>query len=245
MAPIDDALSAAREAERTFRDTFGFYCDGFDELLRRFVSLRPGNDRLAGMEATNQLVIQAYGYLHEATRTQALAAYRHLAEQQYAGAYPLLRLLYEAAAVMYFGNISKLNGQRVYVDVFKSGREEKGHRRLERKLVAKARKRFRRDNPNLAAIESDIDYYGGGLSRGSITLANPVTDPNPAAQRYQDRRLMAGLDYLFALMVLITEEYAAHVDAFFGLRPQDQDAVSQLPEHWANVIRPRLEQLGK
>ncbi|MFW9928277.1 MAG: hypothetical protein ACFFD1_02690, partial [Candidatus Thorarchaeota archaeon] len=178
--------------------------------------------------------------------TTSTGALRLFSSNFHSDAYSLIRILYEIASLMHYGNITFENKKEILYSFFKSGLSEPDHKKKEWKLIQKAERELENENPEYIDIRKELNNFGGHVSISKIFIGNVTTFNNATAStlfssNFRSRRLLAGLDFLFSIMVLILDEYSNHLEDYNGVSETLKNDIKKLQLEFLNEIRPKLQ----
>ena len=244
-------LNLMREHEKTFAERFPFYLDATDEFISLQGMMRFEVPAMKQLPEHDQSIIKTYVFLAESGNTSWAAALRLLSSGFVAAAYGLIRVLYETAALLHYGNSSPPDTRtELYRSMFQSGLPELEHRKAEWRFTRKATAHLEKLHPDLVPVHDELNNFGGHISRAQVVLSNITAMGNASASRvfvpnWSDNRYLAGLDILLHVSTLILEEYAAVHEAYGGLTPELHARVKALAGTYSTTVRPRLQAMMK
>ena len=232
---------------KTFSQNFPAYLDATDEMIRlqEEIGLDPAS--LQALPAHDRKLIKAYLFLVESSNTTWAAALHLLSAGFISDAYGLIRILYETASLLHYGNSSPPETRNeLYKTMFKSGLPGKEHKRQEWALTQKATRALEADNPQLISMRQEMNNFGGHISLSKIALSNVTTMDNACASRifapnWSHKRYLLGLDLLFSTNAFILIEYAKFQENYGGVPAQVATQINELPKNFESKVRPQLE----
>jgi len=233
---------------KTFTKQFDFYIDLVDEVITLQGQIGLEAREMATLSESNQNLIKTYLLLVESSNTTWAATFRLLSSGFVADAYGLIRILYETAALLHYGNSHPPDTRtEVYRSMFKSELEENEHRKQEWKFTQKATRLLEKENPELIPVRQELNNFGGHISRSKVVLGNTTAINNKSASRiftpnWSDPKYLAGLDFLFAINTLILEEYAKLNESYGGLSPEIKERVKKVAGTFLSSVRPKLQE---
>jgi len=244
MSTTRSMMDLTHYASEDFRKRFGFYLDALDKLyaLQGDMGLEKGP--LAALLEAEQRLYKTYLFLAESGNNTAMGVLRLLSGNFLADAYALIRVLYETACVMHFGNRSREHKDDVRTRLFDTGATGREQARSEWKLVKEAQDHWEREKPDLVPLRQLLNNYGSHLSLAKMVFGNVGTIGEGSAAgvfkaNFGNPKFLAGLDMLHAALSMILEEWAIHVAAF-GARDRVQDVRAHGKWFLSNV-RPKLQ----
>jgi hypothetical protein len=251
MSTSRNILSLLDGHTATFSNRFSFYLDATDDLFS--LQGQMGLD-VAAMERLpehDQNLIKTYLFLVESGNTTWAAAFRLLSSGFIADAYGLIRILYETAALLHYGNSAPSDTRtELHRTMFKSDLPETEHRKQEWVFTRKATRLIEIDSPGLVPVHQELNNFGGHISRAKVVLGNVTALGNASASRvftpdWSNNRYLAGLDFLFTVSTLILEEYAKLQKTYDGISPEVKARVNGLAARFASSVRPKLQAMMK
>lgn len=234
---------------KAYLERFSFYLDAVDEVFHLQGQMGLDESGMQSLPLDDQNAFKAYLFLVESANTTWAAALRLLSSGFIADAYSLIRILYEVAALLHYGNsCPPETRQELHRSMFSSGLPEDEHKREEWKLIKRAETLIEGENPGLVAIRRELNNFGSHISRAKIVLGNVTALGESSASRvftpnWTDNRYLAGLDFLFTVTAMILEEYAKLNEAHGAISEQVHDQVRGLSRNFVSTIRPRLQQM--
>lgn len=236
---------------KTFAKRFLFYLDAADQVISLQGKMGLDVPAMEALSEQDQNLIKTYVFLVESGNTTWSAALRLLSAGFIADAYGLIRILYETAALLHYGNSSPPDTRsELYRAIFKSGLPEEEHRRQEWVFTQKATRLIEKENPGLIPVRQELNNFGGHISRAKVVLGNIRALGNASASRvfmpdWSDNRYLAGLDFLLTVTTLILEEYANLQDSYGGVSPEVKTRVKALAGTFSSTVRPKLQAMMK
>lgn len=233
-----------------FLNKFDFYIDSFDVSIKYQSKIGLTEKELSSLSELDQNLVKSYLFFAESSNTTIIGVLRLLSSNLYSDAYSLVRILYEIACLMHYGNISKDNKIEVYRTIFKSNLSEDEHQKNEWKLIKKSETFFEKEKPGLVPIRKELNNFGGHISRKKIVLGNITAIGNSSAStlftnNFNNRYLLAGLDFVHCMFNLILEEYSQHLIEYNGVDDRDLYEIKKLSQRFLTNIRPRLQSFMK
>ena len=170
--------------------------------------------------------MKTYLFLAEAGNTTLSAALRLLSSNLYGDAFGLMRILYEIACIMHYGNISRVNKIEVLRTMFKSGLTGREQSKAEWALTKEALAKFRSEKPDLGEVVGFLNNYGAHISREKVVLGNVTALDDQSASTlfvggFGAKRFLVGLEFLYLTLAMVQEEYILHL-VDLGGAGQDQ-----------------------
>ena len=246
MSTTRDVLGICDRWTESFCKDFGFYLDFLDKLIAIQSSVGFERDELAALPDETQDLIKTYLFLAEAGNTTLTAALRLLSSNLHADAFGLIRILYEIACIMHYGNISYTNKVEVLRTLFKSGLEGKEQSKAEWKFTKKALGQFRSEKPDLEQIVDFLNNYGAHISREKVVLGNITVLGDQSAStvfvsNFNDKHFLVGLEFLYHIFAMIQEEYIRHLEQLGGAAENKYGEVVELSKRFLQRARPQLQ----
>ena len=241
-----NVLGVCDQWSDSFRREFSDYLDALDELLRMQTDAGLEREELSTLPAEDQDLIKAYLFLMESANTTGLGVLRLLSSNLHSDAYALLRILYEVACLMHYGNVSREQKQEVLHSIFKSGLEGKEHGKAEWDLTRKATKLLKSEKPDLEEVVDMLNNYGAHISRAKVVLGNVTVLGDQSASEvftssFKDKYFMIGLEFLFSITAMVMEEYLKHLEQFGGTPRDRHRDIPKLCKEFIQTIRPQLQ----
>lgn len=228
-----------------FAERFGFYLDSLDRVY--YLQGRIGLDEpaLAALPNEDQNRFKTYLFLTESINTTTTGALRLFAGNLYCDAFAVLRLMYEGASLMHYGNRSSDDADEVHRTLFR-GTDDTAHTRGEWALIRKAQARLEGEEPGLALIRQRLNNFGSHTSRAKIFLGNVGTLGNQLVStvftiNFHKSQHLEGLDMLHCLLMMALEEYDKHAASYAGAFPSVAEDIASHNRHFAAEVRPRLQ----
>lgn len=246
MSTTRNVLNLLDNFSDDFIIQFGFYLDILDKLYYLQSKIGLSEENLSSLEEKDQNIFKSYLFLVESSNTTSTGVLRLLSSNLYSDAYSLIRILYEIACLLYYGNISIDNKREIYYSIFKSGLSETEHKKKEWKLIQKAEKELESKNGEYINIRKELNNFGSHISKTKIILGNVTTLGNATASilftsNFSNRYFLAGLDFLFSMEMLILDEYSNHLENYDGVPKLIKKEIKDLPRIFLERIRPRLQ----
>ena len=187
-----------------------------------------------------------YLFLTESVNTTATGALHLFAGNLFCDAFALLRMMYEAAALMHYGNQSPQHSDELYRAMFKSGMDEQSHHKGEWTMIRKATGQWESEKPGLVPIRQYINNYGAHISRAKIVLGNVTAFGNQSASAVfvdNTRRpeFVMGLDMLHTLFMMVLEEYDKQAKLYPGASPSVAQEIAAHNGRFLAEVRPMLQ----
>ena len=251
MSTSRNILNLMDQHGTTFASRFPFYLDAADEFISLQGQMGLNVAAMQVLSEHDQNLVKAYVFLVESGNTTWAGALRLLSAGVFADAYALIRILYETAALLHYGNSSPQDTRaELYRSVFKSGLPEDQHRRQEWAFTKKATRLFEEHNPGLVPVHQELNNLGGHISRAKVVLGNIIALGDKTASRvfvpdWSNNRYLAGLDSLLSVSTLILEEYAILHEAYGGLPSEVKAKVKGLAGTYLSIVRPKLQAMMK
>ncbi|MDZ4180684.1 MAG: hypothetical protein U1E29_15875 [Coriobacteriia bacterium] len=227
-------------------DRFDFYLDALDGLFVLQGRAGLSEAALTALPADEQLRFKAYLFLMESVNTTASGALQLFASNYYSDAFALLRMIYEAASLMYYGNQSPVCADEFYETVFKSGLEDAAHAKGEWALIRKAQSAMEDADPELVEVRKLINNFGAHVSRAKIVLGNVAASSGQTVSTvFRDNcrqpEFLQGLDLLFCVLAIAVQQYDRQAATYAGAKPDVADEIGSAINRFAGVTRPRLQ----
>lgn len=251
MSTSRNILNLMEQHGRTFAKRFPFYLDAADQIISLQGKMGLDVPAMQGLPEHDQNLVKTYVFLAESGNTTWSAALRLLSAGFIADAYGLIRILYETAALLHYGNSSPPDTRsELYRAIFKSDLPEEEHRRQEWAFTQKATRLIEKENPGLIPVRQELNNFGGHISRAKVVLGNIGALGNASASRvfmpdWSDNRYLAGLDVLLTVSTLILEEYAELQDSYGSVSPDVKTSVKGLAGTFLSTVRPKLQAMMK
>src|SRR5665811_116195 len=118
MSATRGVFKVTDASRQQFIERFDFYLDSLDRLFELQGQVGLSEPSLAALSADDQLRFKAYLFLMESANTTATGALQLFAGNCHSDAYALLRMIYEVAALMYYGNGSPECSAEVHRTMF-------------------------------------------------------------------------------------------------------------------------------
>jgi len=246
MSTTRNVLDLCDRWAGSFRTEFEHYLDVLDELLRLQSSVGFERDELSGLPEDDQNLVKTYLFLTEAGNTTLLGALRLLSSNLHADAFGLMRILYEIACLMHYGNASREQKVEVLKTIFKSGLEGRKQGKAEWKLTRKALDLMKNEKPALEQTVDMLNNYGAHTSRAKVVLGNMTALGNRSASKvftcsFNDKHFLIGLEFLFHIAAMVQEEYIRHLEQLGGAYKGQHREVTELSSRFLKTIRPQLQ----
>lgn len=246
MSISRNILNLLEKFSDDFKIQFGFYLDILDKLYSFQSKIGLTEDNLSALEEEDQNLLKSYIFLVESSNTTSTGALRLLSSNYYSDAYSLIRILYEIACLLHYGNISIENKRELYYSIFKSNLSESEHKKNEWKLIQKAERELESSNTEYINIRRELNNFGSHISGSKIILGNVTTISNASASKlftsnFGNRYFLAGLDFLFSMEMLILDEYCNHLENYNGVPKLIKRDIDDLPGLFLETVRPKLQ----
>lgn len=250
MSTTRNILQHLSTFEKNYIEKFGFYLDALDKLFTLQGSMGLERDQLSKLSDDEQKIFKSYLFLVESSNTISSGALRLFMGNIYSDAIALIRILYEEACIMHYGNISHENKLEVYESFFKSDNLEINHSKKEWNLIRKAQRLYESEKEGLLEIKKFLNNFGSHISRskivlGSVTHQKDVLISTLFTPNFQKKEFLLGLDVLYGTMAMILEEFAIHNESYDGISSKIMAEVKSMPDYLINTIRPKLHTLMK
>lgn len=247
MSTVLDLFNIFDAFSNEFPKKFSFYIDSFDNMFNLQSKIGLEREELSALAELDQLLIKGYLFLVESSNTTAIGALRLLTSNLYSDAYSLIRILYEIACLMHWGNVSKENKEKLYYSLYKSGLPEEEHYRNEWKLIKTAQKLYESENPGFVEIRQKLNNFGGHISRQKIMLGNITNIGDSTASRlftpnFNNRHLLVGLDLTHNMFNLILEEYSTHLNTYNAVPQKIYKEILLIAHNFLQSVRPKLQE---
>ncbi len=246
MSTVRNLLQVHGDRVSGFAEEFGYYLDSFDMAFS--LQSRIGLDRAAmsALPDREQNRFKANLFRTESVNTTVIGALYLLAGNLYSDAFALLRMMYEAACLMHYGNQSPLCGDELFQTMFRSGLDERSHAQGEWKIVSKAMREWESQVRGLAPIRQFINNFGAHISRAKIALGNVTALGNQSASTVftdntHKREFVAGMDILHNLFMMVLEEYDRQASSHAGAAPSVAPEAATLNRQYLREVQPRLQ----
>lgn len=241
-----NTLNIFDQVNKDFQKHFGFYLDALDKIYHYQSEIGLSKSELSALSEPDQNLIKSYLFITESSNTTSIGALRLLSSNLFSDAYSLIRILYEIASLMRYGNLSKQNKKEIYRTFFKSGLPEKEHKKKEWNLIQKSERQLEFEEPEYIQIRKELNNFGSHISGSKIILGNVSVLGEAVASRvftsnFKNRRFLAGLDFLFGISMLILEEYSIHLKEYDGVSEETEAKIKEIPNMFLKEIRPRLQ----
>lgn len=229
-----------------FPKKFPFYIESIDNMFRLQGEIGFERDELSSLNELDQLLVKAYLFLVESSNTTTIGCLRLLSSNIYSDAYSLIRILYEIACLLHWGNVSKENKLELYHSIFKSDLPSDKHYRNEWKLIKKAQKLYESEKPELVSIRQKLNNFGGHISREKIVLGNITNIGDSVASslfipNFNNKHLLMGLDFTHSMFNLILDEYSCHLKRYNAVPKSIDDNIKLVSRSFITSVRPKLQ----
>ncbi|MDP2895805.1 MAG: hypothetical protein Q8Q12_04510 [bacterium] len=249
MSTTRNVLRGCEGMLSTFVEEFGFYLDSLDRIFELQGRIGLDEPALSALAERDQNRFKSYLFLCESANTTSMGALRLFSGNLYSDAFALLRMMYEIACLMHYGNRSPDHGDKVYATMFKSGLEEHAHSKREWSLIQKAERDFETEKADLTALRQYINNFGAHISRSKIVLGNVTALANRSASTVfldnsRRKEFLMGLDLLHCLLMLVLEEYDKQAASHPGALPSVAAEIADHNRRFCKEVRPRLQARG-
>lgn len=245
MSTTRNVIKALNLFSNDFLDKFDFYLDSFDEAIELQSRIGFSENELKKFDPMQINLIKSYLFLVDSSNTTAIGALRLFNSNLYSDSYSLIRIMYEIACIMHYGNISNENKIEVYKVFFKSGLTGEEHSKNEWKLIQKSQRQFELEKCGLIAIRKELNNYGSHLSSkkmflGNLTMKNSASASSLFVDNTEKDQYLMGLEFLHFMYNVVLEEYAKHLFSYNGATETDLNNIQINTNGIINNIRPRL-----
>lgn len=245
MSTVRNLFKFMNTYSNSFVTKFDFYINSFDNAISYQSKIGLEKESLSALAELDKKLVQSYLFLAESSNTTMMAALRLFNSNFYSDAYALIRILYEIACLMHYGNSKRENKIEFYNVFYKSKLPDDEHQRSEWKLIKKSQTLFEKEKPRLIDVRKELNSFGSHISRKKVVLGNMTAlGESSASTLFTDnsinRYFLAGLDFTFSMYVLILEEYAIHLQEFNGATNNDISNIRKLSSNHLDLIRPKL-----
>ena len=246
MSTTRNVLQACDGFLGSFVEHFGFYLDSVDRIFELQSRIGLETAALTALPDEEQARFKSCLLLAESVNTTSMGALLLFAGNFYSDPFALLRMVYEAVALMHYGNQSSRHGDEVYRTMFKSGLDEAAQSKGEWALIQKAQSNLETGNPDLVSLRRCLNNFGAHISRAKIVLGNVGTLGNQAAStvflsNFSRTEYLMGLGLLHCLLMMALEEYDKQAASYSGALPSVADEIAAHNKRFAAQIRPRLQ----
>lgn len=233
-----------------FRRKFGFYIQSFNEAMSIQGKIGLTKEKMDALNLIDDKLVKTYLFLAESSNTTSVGILRLMSSNLFSDAFSLMRILYEVACLMHWGNISIENKQEIYDIIFKSKKSGAEQGKLEWSLIQKTQNRFETEKPGLIDIRKILNNYGSHISREKIVLGNMTSlNGSTASTLFIDNsgngNYLMGLEFTHLLYNMILEEYAIHLKYYSGATDKDISAIVKNTNDILQKIRPSLQKMIK
>lgn len=250
MSTIKNLFKFMNTYSNSFVTKFDFYINSFDNAISYQSKIGLEKKSLSALDELDQKLVQSYLFLAESSNTTMMAALRLFNSNFYSDAYALLRILYEIACLMHYGNSKRENKIELYNVFYKSKLPNDEHQRNEWKLIKKSQTLFEKEKPGLIDVRKELNSFGSHISRKKVVLGNMTALGESSASTLftdnsKNKYFLSGLDFTFSMYVLILEEYAISLQEFNGATSNDISNIRNLSLNHLAQIRPKLVKMMK
>lgn len=233
----------------TFIREFDFYLDSLDHIFHLQGCIGLDAPALSGLPERDQNRFKSFLFLTESVNTTSMGALRLFAGNLYSDAFALLRMMYEAACLMHYGNQSPQHGDEVCNTMFKSGLDGQDHSKGEWALIRKAEAHWEAEKPDLVPLRQYVNNFGAHISRAKIVLGNVSVVGNQSASTIfldnsRKKEYLMGLDMLHSLLMMVLEEYDEHAASYPEAMPSVAEEIAAHNKRFLAEVRPRLRARG-
>ncbi|MCH8304217.1 MAG: hypothetical protein IIB94_03690 [Candidatus Marinimicrobia bacterium] len=245
MSTSRNMLQHSSNFEKDYIKKFDFYLDALDKIFTLQGSMGLEREQLSSLTDEDQKIFKSYLFLVESSNTTSIGALRLFMGNIYSDALALIRILYEIACIMHYGNKSYENKLEVYESIFKSDVPANNHSKKEWNFTRKAQRLYESENPGLKEIKSFINNFGSHISRSKVVTGN-ITSQNDTSisilftPNYNKKEFLLGLDVLSGTMAMILEEFAIYNESCGGISSEIMAEVKSIPDYLIKTIRPKL-----
>ena len=245
MSTTRNILRAGDSFLESFVEDFGSYLDSLDYAFH--LQGQIGVPDLSVLSETEQKRFKSYLFLTNSVNTTTMGALRLFSSNFYSDAFALLRMIYEAASLMHYGNKSPQKADEVYRSIFKSGLNEHEHFKGEWALIRKAEGDWEKQNADLIPIRQYINNFGAHISRAKIVLGNVTMRGNESipsifSDNSRKSEFVMGLDMLHNLFMMALEEWDKQAALYVGALPSLRDKILAHTNRFIKEIRPKLQE---
>ena len=249
MSTTRNILRASDGVLDTFIREFDFYLDSLDHLFHLQGCIGLDAPALSGLPERDQNRFKSFLFLTESVNTTSMGALRLFAGNLYSDAFALLRMMYEAACLMHYGNQSPQHGDEVCNTMFKSGLDGQDHSKGEWALIRKAEAHWEVEKPDLVLLRQYVNNFGAHISRAKIVLGNVSVVGNQSASTIfldnsRKKEYLMGLDMLHSLLMIVLEEYDEHAASYPEAMPSVVEEIAAHNKRFLAEVRPRLRARG-
>ncbi|MDP8227346.1 MAG: hypothetical protein P9L89_06890 [Candidatus Celaenobacter polaris] len=250
MSTIRHLINFMNSFSKSFLMKFDFYINSFDTAISYQSKIGLNRTELSSLTELDQKLVQSYLSLAESSNTTAMGALRLLISNFYSDAYSLIRILYEIACLMHYGNSTRENKIELYEVFYNSKLPEYEHQKKEWRLIKKSQSLFEKEKPGLIDVRKKLNSFGSHISRKKVVLGNMTAlEESSTSTLFTDnssnRYYLAGLEFTHSMYVLILEEYAKHLQIYNGSTSNDIVEIRNLSSNFLKKIRPRLVNMVK
>ena len=251
MSVSKNILNILDENTKFFINHFDFYLDIVDEAISLQGKIGLNAESMQLLPEHDQNLIKTYVFLVESGNTTWAASLRLLASGFNADIYGLLRILYETAALLHYGNSAPPDTRtELYRTMFKSGLPENEHQKNEWKLVQKATQYLEKHNPGFKPVRKKLNNFGAHISRSKIVIGNITAIGDSSASRifspnWSCPHFLMGLEFLLSIKIQILEEYAHLQKTYNGLPTDAEQMIKRIAGKVISLIRPKLQAMMK
>lgn len=250
MSITRNVIELQNNYAKEFNIHFGFYLDILDQVYKTQSSIGLSEKELDKLNEEESNVFKSILFLTESSNTTSSGVLRLFSSNYVSDAFSLLRILYEIACLLHYGNNNWENKKELYLSFFKANTSEEKQRKTEWQLIKKAQTLLENDRSEYIEIRNKLNNYGGHISLAKIITGNVTTVGNATASsifkpNFQNRNFLMGLDFLFSMEMLILEEYSNHLEKYNGVGESERKLIRILPTKFLKQIRPKLQALMK
>lgn len=243
MSTFQNITNIADWASKDFAKEFDYYLTSYFKIYNIQSSI--GIEDLTIFPENTKNIYLTYLFFVESANTTSTAVIRLLSSNIFSDCYSLLRILFEIACLLHFGNCSEENKSEIYDTFFGKGLTEKEHNRNEWKLTQKATTFFLDKQPELNQLKDELNNFGSHISRAKIALGNVGLIGERQASKFftpnfKHPLFRKALGYLYSIMLIILEEYIKHNISYNSAKQTDLIQVKLLNDELINQILPKL-----
>lgn len=245
MSTSRNMLQHSSKFEIDYIKKFDFYLDALDKIFTLQGSMGLEREQLSSLSDDEQKIFKSYLLLVESSNTISIGALRLFMGNIYSDAIALIRILYEVACIMHYGNNSNEKKLEVYESFFKSDDLENNHNNKEWNLIRKAQRLYESEKEGLIEIKKFFNNFGSHISRskvvlGSVTHQKDVLISTLFTPNFQKKEFLIGLDVLSGTMAMILEEFAIHNESYDGISSEIMAEVKSIPNYLIKTVRSKL-----
>lgn len=245
MSISRNMLQHSSKFEKDYIKKFDFYLDALDRIFTLQGSMGLEREQLSSLSDEEQKIFKSYLFLVESSNTISIGALRLFMGNIYSDALALIRILYEEACIMHYGNKSHENKLEIYESIFKTNNQEDKHNNKEWDFIRKAQRLYESEKEGLKEIKKFLNNFGSHISRskvvlGSVTYQKDVLISTLFTPNFQKKEFLIGLDVLTGTMAMILEEFAIYNEHYDGISSEIMAEVKSIPDYLIKTVRPKL-----